>query len=346
MEELLVLFKSDNNYIYNRCSLFADEYANLINKLNIRYKAKTLLATSGMNSINITLNTILTNNKVDNLIYGNELYCDTPRLIKYLKPVFNYNSQEIDVTDTEYIIDLFKTKFKMQTNILFIESCSNPSGFIFDMKIIKKLQNLSKKLFVIVDNTWLSSAIYNPLDYGADIVITSLTKYYSAGSHIGGAIITRDKIHNKLYEYIRFTGIHVSPLQCKIIAQNIDTIDDRIKNSSELTIKLAQYLSNHKNVIKTSHPSLVNHISFNISKELFNGIYPSVLTFTIKKSKNEAKELMLNSGIDFKTSFGSKLSRLDNWPVVIDNTFVCCRLAVGYEDDYDFIIDKLDSILN
>ncbi|AYV78120.1 MAG: Cys/Met metabolism, pyridoxal phosphate-dependent enzyme [Edafosvirus sp.] len=346
MDESLVLFKTDNGFIYNRASLLAKEYSELINKLNGRYNAKTLLASSGMNSINIVLNTILNNHKIDNLIYGNELYCDTPRLFKYLKPVYKYNSCEIDVTDTNYTMELFKTKFRMQTNVLFVEACSNPSGFIFDMSIVKKLRDMSKKLFVIVDNTWLSSVIYNPLDHGADVVISSLTKYYSGGTHIGGAVMTRDdKIYNKIYEYIRFTGVHISPLQCKTISENIDTIDQRIKKSSKLTTEIAVRLSEHENVLDVSHPSLINHPSSCLAKNLFNGIYPSVLTFKIKQSEKKARELMNACGIEYKTSFGSKLSRLDPWPVIVDDTFIVCRLAIGYDDNCDSIIKKLSVLL-
>lgn len=344
-DESMVLIKTDQGYMYNRAFLEAEDLKNLSQKMDSRYKAKTLLTSSGMNAISVTINSILINYSINNLIYGNELYCDTPRLFKYLKNIYKINICEIDVLDSNYLTDMFKTKFKNQNNVLFIEACSNPSGHIFDMELIKILRHNSKKLIVVVDNTWLSSAIYNPLDWGADIVVTSLTKYYSGGTHIGGAIMTRDKIYNKIYEYIRYNGLHMSPLQCKIIAKNIDTLEERIIKSSKLTVEIADFLKSHKNVIKVSHPSLNDHESFRVGTKIFKDMYPSVLTFTIKQSEKLGKELMIKSGIDYKTSFGSDCSRLDPWPTIIDDQFLCCRLALGYNDNYSSLVKKLQRIL-
>lgn len=346
LKESLVLTKIGEDYLYNRCLTDAPDYALLKHKLEDRYEAKTLLASSGMHAISAVINAILINENDVNLIHGNELYCDVPRLFKYLQKIYKFQRYEIDVTQSSPIIDLFETKLKSQTNVLFIESASNPSGYIFDTKLIPRIRRLSKKLYVIVDNTWLSSAIFNPLKYHADIVVTSLTKYYSAGTCIAGAIMTKQKIYQKIYDYIRFNGHHISPKYCQLINQQIDQLDTRIQLSSKLTVEIAAFLNKHPKVIKVNHSSLDHHPSHQLSKQLFK-YYPSVLTFTIKAtSKDMASQLMRDTEIEFKTSFGATMSRFDPWPIISGTEMITCRLAIGYMDNYQRLIDILDLMLS
>ena len=119
------------------------------------------------------------------------------------------------------------------------------------MSIIPQLRAISEKLYIIVDNTWLTHVIYNPLNNNADIVVISLTKYYSGGHAIAGAVLTNHTdIYDIMIEHNRCMGYHVSPHNCEIVFQNIVTLNERIINSSKLTMKVAQYLKNHKKIVK------------------------------------------------------------------------------------------------
>ena len=101
--------------------------------------------------------------------------------------------------------------------------------------------NFSKQLYVIADNTWLSSAIFNPLYHNADIAVTSLTKYYSAGSCICGAILTRNNnLYDHMMVFIKRNGLHVSPLNCQLVSTQIVSLKDRIEKSSATTIKVVK----------------------------------------------------------------------------------------------------------
>ena len=80
--------------------------------------------------------------------------------------------------------------------------------------IIPKLRELSSKLYVIVDNTWVTSACFNPLTHGADIVISSMSKHYSGGECIGGFIISPLDFSKNLLNYIKINGDHVSLPYC------------------------------------------------------------------------------------------------------------------------------------
>merc|ERR1719206_813477 len=139
--------------------------------LTSSYRGWSSIASSGMAAFSTVLHNILIQCPRDvavNVIHGNELYEDTPELIRYLQKSyrFSFNIHSVDVTDTQSIVDLFRSDgVQRAVNILVIEACSNPSGYIFDFAIIPTLQSLSSHLYVVVDNTWLSSVIFNPFDH-------------------------------------------------------------------------------------------------------------------------------------------------------------------------------------
>lgn len=347
----LVLSLMDGEYRYNRSqSIESMELSKRISKkygLNLN---NTIITPSGISAINVALQTILLAENNVNLIYSDQLYCDTPRLIKYWQQKYQYKTYSINVTKSENILKLFNETLKGQTNILFMESCSNPTGLIFDFSLVKKLRHLSKKLYLIVDNTWLTSEIFNPFEYDADIVVLSLTKYYSGGACICGAIVTKlSKLYNRMFDYIRITGLHVSPLNCKIVLDNLSSIQDRIKKSSYNCIKVLNYLKTEPKIKNLTHPFLNNHISFDLANIYFNKnnqsiLYPSVFVFTISLNKNDAINWMKSSQIEYKTSFGSYNTKFDPYPQEVENGTIC-RISIGYNDDYQMIIDKLKYII-
>lgn len=351
-QEQLVLSKVGSDYKYNRSSSM--ECENLKTKLAKIYNSKYCLVTSsGMNAISCCLNGILFGSKEKfNIIYGNELYCDTPRLFNYMVNIYNnVNLFKFDVTNGDEIENIFSNQVNEQNNILFIESCSNPNGYIFDFSLIQKLKSLSKLLYVVVDNTWLSNIIFNPLEKEADFVIISLTKYYSGGEAIAGAILSNKKEMEFIENYARIMGNHVSPFNCSIINSNIDTMRERLINSFSLTKQVLDYLKTQPKFHDLCHPLLENHKSYKYAIDYFNkingeNIGPSVLTFKVKISKNKILKIFKKcKQIEHKTSFGAKMSRTDPWPYK-ENDLIVCRLAIGYQDTFDNIIEGLEEIFS
>jgi cystathionine beta-lyase/cystathionine gamma-synthase len=347
MNDSLVFSKIDeNNYLYNRKS---STELNTVKKLlitNYKYYNYCNITPSGMNAISLTLYNLIMYNIMHkiNIIFSSELYCDTPRLITNLKMDFcdNVNTIKMDVLNYHSFISENMVNLQGRVNILIVESCSNPSGYVIDYKSINnKLREISKSSYVIVDNTWLTSFSYIPKD--CDFVITSLTKYYSSGQCIAGAILSNnEKIMECIDKYIRVHGLHVSPYHCKLIIDNWKNIENNIKRSSHLTLKVAEYLNNKG--VDVCYIGLPNHPSYKSGREF--KYLPSVLTFTINKSKEQAIMWMKsNRHIKFKTSFGSEDTKFDPWPKEISksktNPTTMCRLAIGFDDNYDSIIDNL-----
>ena len=196
---------------------------------------------------------------------------------------------------------------------------------------------------VIVDNTWLTEEILNPFDYGTDIVILSLTKYYSASTVIMGACLFADQhIYELCHIYKCITGIHVSPNDASEIIAKLPEMRQRISSSSQLTLDTIAALTS-KTTLPISHPSLPSHISYDLANLFFKcndsgmRLYPSIFTFLLNMSKNRAIKFMKSGQLDYATSYGAAMSRFDPYPTV-NNGVTTCRLSIGYGDTLENIM--------
>ncbi len=234
-----------NQYFYNRTHHFlGKQVINLLANCYHVDPTRISLLTSGINSLSIMLECIMIENNFNkiNIIYSNELYCDTPRYIKYFDQVYGVsNISTFDVSKPNDLIENFNKELKSGVNILIMESCSNPNGFVFDFSVIPELRKLSKKLYVVVDNTWTTHVVFNPLEQGADIVFSSMSKHYSGGSCIGGFTISPSAFAKNLNNLIRMRGIHISIPYCQLFLKNIPKMEERIKMSFEKTMEMVNF---------------------------------------------------------------------------------------------------------
>lgn len=320
------------------------------------YHNDVVIVPSGMNAISTTLFTILNqnHNKKINIVYASELYYETSETILWLKNKFNCTHKIFDIINHEtnlinYAneIETYNDNLKSDINILFVESCSNPNGYVVNYDTLKQIKEINKNWIIIIDNTWLTHVLSNPfLDSNncVDYVILSLTKYYSAGTAICGAIITVNN-YNEIFNTINMFGLHVSPLTCQIVLDNIKNINERLTKASFNTINILNKLKYNKE-ITLFHPYNNN----NKQSIFYSELYPSIFTIQINiKQKNITQtkfiKLLENYSIECKTSFGYKHSRIDTWIIPsIDNT-IKFRLSIGYLDDYNVIYNELLKII-
>jgi len=214
---------------------------------------------------------------------------------------------------------------------------------------------LSKRLILIVDNTWLSSAIFNPFEWGADIIVNSLTKYYSGSSCIAGAILInnqrlRNRFSEKLVRFNKLAGLHVSVPYCEMILQQLPSLEQRLSVSWMKTKRLFE-LASEKALQHIRHPFLPNHPSHDLA-QLFWKKHPSLLSPPIfafemncpKELALEKLDLMMEAEnkIDFKTSYGSKTSRFCSFPrpLLSSPNSSLCRLYIGFEEQDDLIKER------
>ena len=347
----MVTSKHNGNPVYHRSR---HQYLELVSgELSKLYgnNKKVVLVPSGMAAISTILHVININYNWGqyNLVYGNELYCDTPRTIKYMSNNYNRgNLFPIDVTNDQEILTLFLDKLdKKLPTVLFIESCSNPSGNIFNFELIQRLKTDNKNIIIIVDNTWVSSAIFNPFQFDIDFVVVSLTKYYGAGSSIGGAIVGRDdnNLMDETQKWVCVMGSHISPSNCSLIYKNMASLQSRIQSSYILTLQVAEFLPGHG--VPTTFVGLPEHPSHQRMTQFFGGKGPSVLTFTVNKSKSEVISwLKQEQYFPYETSFGSAYSKLDPWPQHVSKKKTRIRLSIGYQEQLPDLVQRLSQLLN
>lgn len=341
MTEDLVFSKTSKGFVYNR--LFSAEVTKLSNIMKDLYNANSCIVTpSGMAAISILFNGIIMANHSQkiNIYYGSELYTNTNILIKNLTQVYDsrINIWCFDIRSDIGLINLIKKHHRDHLNIIFAESCSNPSGNIFFFESIPNLKFIDKNITIIIDNTWLSSAIFNPFNFDVDYVVVSLSKYYSANKAIGGAILSKsdDNIFYECMTWMKNTGIHTSPHNALVISTSIANLDFRMRKSSEVTIQVIKNLSTKINIL---HP--YNNA---FAKKYFKYM-PSVFTFELSKTKKEVDDIMIKSKkIEYKSSFGHALSRIDPYPQTINNK-IQCRISIGYIDTVDKIINGLENFI-
>lgn len=337
MSEELVISTVGKNSKYNRSH--SPDYDKLESTLKKNYGVNGCHVTSsGMNAISTLFHGLFIRQRY-NLIYSSELYSDVPKLFKLYNELYEINLREFVIRSETDIVDAFE-QFRGQENILYVESCSNPNGHLFDFSKLARLREISKSLLVVVDNTWLTEVILNPFEYDLNnsmFVVVSLTKYYSAGTAIGGAILSNNwEIMKSVAKWSITNGQHVSPHNCRLINERIESMRSRIERSSKLTKEIIEFLRTREDVFNLSYPH-------------FDSLGPSVVTFMLKCSKKKfIKACMSNEILDYKTSFGSAMSKVDPYPGIViqeEIKYTLARLALGFEDSYDRVVTGLTKLL-
>lgn len=314
----------------------------LCNDLKNVYNSQyAILATSGLHAIVSTLTAILDNDKCNTtIVYSNELYTDTPKLINELKNKYLCMTEVFDIqTHETYLVEYAKKNSNPNNlHILFTETCSNPNGFMFNLDILHTLKHHGRWI-VIVDNTWLTHVVCNPLAIcsAVDFVVLSLTKYYSGGTRIGGAIITNDPNHgDNIINHMYYTGIHISPETCNRIHESMIHMESRMINASNSTKEVIDRLKlNGK--IRLMSPYLVYPQM---------QIIPSVFTVTMPNvNKKTFVKTIAQYDIDFITSFGAEKSRICPY-FKNKNGNIIFRVSIGFNDEWDRVYNILTDIIN
>lgn len=351
---LCVLSKDGNRWNYDRC--FHQAERNFADKFAKSYgKQQAVITTSGNNALFYIMMSLVDHYTV--VFYGDEVYCDTPRQMKNLVDTKQVRcAEEFSVLlSVDSIIDQIRSKVNSPLDhvMIVIESCTNPSGHMFDFENLPKLKTTFPNSVVVVDNTWLSSQLFNPFEYGADIVYESLSKYNSGGTRIGGAIVFHsDAISKRVMNVIKLSGLHIEVDVCQNFSQTFDNLPTRVQKSAPATLRIAQRLTQLVNpkskFIDIIYPGLDSHPHHERIKKLCKGRFPSVfLVQVIARSKSHVFKLLEDSNIWVATSYGGSKSRCDPYfPPPNNQKIVTLRFACGYADDQQFEQNLLHFLQN
>lgn len=259
----------------------------------------------------------------DHIVSAKTIYGGTYNLLAHTLPQYGIKTTFVD-PDEE---NSFENAIQENTKAIFIETLGNPNSNIVDIERVAEIAH-ANKIPLVIDNTFGTPYLIRPIEYGADIVVHSATKFIGGhGTAIGGVIIDSGKFDweasgkfpsitepNPSYHGISFTkavgaaayitkiraillrdtGAAISPQHAFLFLQGLETLSLRVERHVENTKKVIEYLSKHPLVEKINHPSLKS----SGYKELYDKYFPngggSIFTFEIKGSEEDARKFIDN----------------------------------------------------
>ena len=227
----------------------------------------------------------------DEIICSNDIYGGTFRLFNQIYAKQNY---KFIFSDLQSNVELEKL-YNKRTKMIWIETPSNPMMNIIDIKMVTDFTK-KKKILTVVDNTFASPFLQNPIDYGADIVTHSATKYLGGHSDVvlGSAVTNKKKIADELYLIQKSCGAIPGPMDCFLTLRGIKTLHIRMERHCYNAKKIAEFLTNHKMVEKVFWPGLKSHPNHKIAKKQMRD-FGGMISFKLKKnSLSLAKKFLSN----------------------------------------------------
>lgn len=278
-----------------------------------------LATASGAAAIDYTIRSLAVAG--DHVVASNTIYGGTYNLLEHTLPDYGVTTTFVDPDD----ISNFENAIQDNTKLLYIETLGNPNSNVANIEEIAKVAH-KHKIPLVVDNTFATPYLVRPIEYGADIVVHSATKFIGGhGTAIGGVIVDSGKFDwigsgkfpslvepNPSYHGVSFakdvgaaafvtkiraillrdTGATISPFHAFLFLQGLETLSLRVERHTENALKVVEYLNNHPQVEKVNHPSLAS----GEQKRLYDKYFPngggSIFTFEIKGDDTTAKKFI------------------------------------------------------
>lgn len=291
----------------------------------------------------------------DELISTNDLYGGSYRLMTKIFANYGIKFHFVDMSEPSNVLNFINENTKM----IWIETPTNPMLNIVDIEAVCK-QVGGKGIKVVVDNTFASPYLQNPLDLGADMVMHSATKYIGGHSDvIHGAIIVKDTEDAKKLHFIQnAAGAVPGPQDCFLVLRGIKTLHVRVQRACENAMAIAEYLVKHPKVANVYYPGFSDHPNHEVAKKQMK-MFGGMVSFDLKNNTVEAADQVLSSTHLFSlaeslggveslighpaTMTHASIPREERMKVGLTDSLI--RLSVGIED-IDDLIEDLDMALN
>lgn len=281
-----------------------------------------LAVASGAAAITYTFENLAQNG--DHIVSAKNIYGGTYNLLAHTLPSYGISTTFVDPFDYEEV----EQAIQENTKAVFIETLGNPNSDVVDIERLAEIAH-AHKIPLVIDNTFATPYLIRPIEYGADIVVHSATKFIGGhGTTIGGVIIDSGKFDweasgkfpgltepNPSYHGVVFTkaagaaafvtkiraillrdtGATLSPFHAFIFLQGLETLSLRVERHVENALKVVEYLNSHPQVEKVHHPSVSEDKE---QQRLYKKYFPngggSIFTFEIKGDDRKAKEFIDN----------------------------------------------------
>ena len=217
----------------------------------------------------------------DHVVAAKAMFGSCLHVVEQILPRFGIGYTLVDGTDAA----AWEAAMKPQTRLLFLETPSNPTLSLVDIKAVADIAHKGGARLA-VDNAFATPALQRPMEFGADIVIHSSTKYIDGqGRALGGVVLCKeDFLNDHLQVFIRNTGPSISPFNAWLHLKSLETLDLRMKQHCENALAVADFLAGQKKVTKVLYPFRPDHPQHNLARAQMDG-GGGVVTFEIAGGK-------------------------------------------------------------
>lgn len=286
--------------------------------------------------------------KGDHLLSCNSIFGSTHTVITKYLPNYGIDTSYVSATATEAE---WESAVTPNTKMIFLETPTNPGLDILDLEMIGRVAK-KHNLILNVDNCFATPVNQRPIDFGADLVVHSATKWIDGqGRVLGGVVVGKKELIKNIYLFCRSTGPALSPFNAWLLSKSIETLDVRMERHASNALFIAEALENHTTIATLRYPFLASHPQHAIAKkQMTNG--GGIVCFELKGGLeagkaflNQLKMLSLTANLGDTRSIAShpastthaKLSEAERLAVNITPGLI--RISVGLEHRDDILAD-------
>ena len=293
-------------------------------------------------------------NPGDEVISTNDLYGGSYRIFTTIFEKYGIKFNFVDMTNVNNI----KNAITGNTKLIWVETPTNPMMSVIDIQGIADIKN--ENIWLAVDNTFASPYLQNPMDYGADIIMHSVTKFIGGHSDVvmGALMLNDEATANELYRIQNTSGAVCGPQDSFLVLRGVKTLHVRMDRHCYNAKKVVEFLQGHEKIAKIYYPGIESHPNHEIAKKQMRN-FGGMISFTLKKDTTAAAHSILEKTKLFSLaeSLGGVESLIGH-PATMTHASIprkvriqagvvdsLIRLSVGIEEVSDLIAD-LKTALN
>ena len=350
-EEMRATFADENdNNIYSRFSNpTVQEFTDRMIALE---GAEAGFATSsGMSAVFASFLGLLKSG--DHLLSCNAIFGSTHTVISKYLPKYGIEYSYIDATASR---EEWQAAIRPNTKMIYLETPTNPGLDIIDLEMVSAVAK-KNKVILNVDNCFATPLGQRPIDFGADLVVHSATKWIDGqGRVLGGVVVGKKELLKDIHAFCRSTGPAMSPFNAWVLSRSLETLDVRMERHAKNALYIASSLETHPKISSLKYPFLPSHPQYNIAtKQMKNG--GGIVCFELKGGLeagrnflNNLKMLTLTANLGDTRSIAShpastthaKLTEEERMAVNITPGLI--RISVGLEHQDDILKDILQAV--
>ncbi|MGD8453867.1 MAG: PLP-dependent aspartate aminotransferase family protein [Phycisphaerae bacterium] len=252
---------------------------------------KGLACASGMAAIHTALAALVKSG--EHIVCSEAVYGPTCTLVNSVLAEFGIESTMVDSSDFEAV----RQAMRPNTKVIYIETPANPTLVITDLEAVAKLAH-DQGALLVVDNTFMSPILQQPLRFGADVVVHSLTKFLNGHADVvGGMIVVKDEpMYSRMRRALNHFGGVLPPMESFLVHRGVKTLALRMQRHSQNAQKIAEHLESHPQVEWVKYPGLKSHPQYALAQKQMSGP-GAIISFEVRGGIDAGRAVMNNVGL-------------------------------------------------